>query len=237
MNHNNGKSQNIDGIKNYEKAIEDFSEGNLYLEKLLLECYKLGIKTVACCAGHAEEFSLPYIAFAYSENKNVLYYIVSKLKDTNIEFRYIGPNSFSLEFDNYNEDCFKILTDILIDFDNSKDYFNELPNDLKIYFEIINKIEQSNIFESLKDSVSKNYFQFSINKTDDVYSYNLVTNDRNIIGSAFNSGFYIRGEEENRYLSMESENRKYFDKHLLKMLEQLNQYLTSLNIDKDSKSI
>ena len=217
MSYNNGKSQDIGIINDCESAIKDFSEGNLYLEKLLLECYNLGIKTNACCAGHKEKESLPYISFTYAENKNAMHYIISKLKDTNIEFGYIDKNSFYMMFDSYASDCFKILIDILNSFNINKNYFEELPQDLKLYFEIIDVINKLDL------SKSKDYLQFVTTKENDMYSYNLLTSNNDINAIAFNCGFYIKGEDENQYLAIENENRKYFDRYLLKMVGSLNE--------------
>lgn len=193
MSFNNGKSLNIEEINDIEKAIEDFSEGNIYLQRLLLECYDNNIKTIACCAGHKEEESFPYIAFSYSEkNEQILYYLMSNLKDSGILFTYnnnsFSGNYLSLEFRDYNPKCFQVITDLLKSFDKTMDYYSQLPLDLQNYFSIISTINNSNLLNN--DKIS-NYFQLHYIKDGDTYNYLSYSNNQDCINLLTESGFKI----------------------------------------------
>lgn len=204
MSFNNGKSLNIEELTDVEKALEDFSEGNVYLQKLLLECYSNNIKTVACCAGHKEEESFPYIAFSYSnENEQALYYLMSKLKDFGVLFTY-NANSFSgsylsLEFQYYDPKCFQIIIDAFQSFDKTKDYYIDLPKDLQNYFAIIKSINSSSLLD-VDVNKSSNYFQIHYIKEGEIYNYISYSNNYDCIQLLIESGFRFDNEAQAYYI-------------------------------------
>lgn len=59
-----------------EEFAKEFSEGNAILEKLLLSMWDNGIKTIACCAGHEDRESDPYIAFEVNGCSNPLIHTI-----------------------------------------------------------------------------------------------------------------------------------------------------------------
>lgn len=78
----------------YEKAAKDFSEGNENLEKLLLNCFKNNIKTLASCAGHKDEPNKrdtnPYMLFEFcDQNIETIEKILEKFQDNpNVEIEF-----------------------------------------------------------------------------------------------------------------------------------------------------
>lgn len=91
INFNTGKVVDIILPEQYEQAALDFSEGNESLRKLLLDCFKRGIQTRACCAGHDESKAgkkqQPFISFNFNEeNMGTIMKIIRKL------YNYEGIN-------------------------------------------------------------------------------------------------------------------------------------------------
>lgn len=212
MSYNNGKVSNIEEITDIEKAIEDFSEGDIYLQKLLLECYYNNIKTVACCAGHKEDECFPYIAFSCcDENEQVLYYLMTKLKDSGVLFTFnknsTSASYFNLEFRDYDTNYFKEVLKILDLYDKTKDYFKELPQDLQTYFNIIKSINNSKILD-VEENSPLNYFQLHYIQDQDTYSYFSFSNNYECISSLIEGGFIRDGDNEFIYYSIDSVNRE-----------------------------
>ena len=65
----------------FEKAADDFSEGNKGLRELLMYCFENDIKTIGCCSGHNGE-TTPYIAFELSDQN--MQPILKMLKNINV---------------------------------------------------------------------------------------------------------------------------------------------------------
>lgn len=239
MSYNNGKSLNINEISDIEKAIQDFSEGNIYLEKLLLECYKNNIKTFACCTGHENEESLPYIAFPYSkENEQFICCLLSELKDSDVEFSYsktpVASSYFNLEFKNYDYKCFQIITDIVNRFDKSKNYYLELPEDLKNYFNIINTIEYFDFIE-VDRNTNSNYFQFGYIKEEDSYNYFSFSNNFDFLTLLKQSGFKYNDDGFFSFYYIDSNERIKNNEQLQKMNYILNKKVDKLFNSNKSK--
>lgn len=207
MSYNNGKVLNIKEIGNVEKAFNDFAEGNIYLEKLLLGCYNLNIKTRACCAGHEEKQRCPYISFLYTEeNKNFLCYLLFKLGELGIEFDYtkVESNSgFTLNFKIYDSKCFKIILDILPQYDRTRYYYLDLPMIAKNYIDIINYIEDSNLVVSNSD-VDSDYFRFCYTKDNNDYECSMVTTNSDCVKLARIAGFKAIKDSRYYYYSAKS---------------------------------
>ena len=90
MGYNNGVPVNgvleAGIIKKYLMA-KNFSEGNKDLEHLLWQCWKNGINTISCCAGHPEtmEKSIAYIVVELNENSELfLENAISAIMEKNI---------------------------------------------------------------------------------------------------------------------------------------------------------
>ena len=70
---NTGAVVDLENITNLKQAAIEFSEGNKFLENVLLELWNKGYKTHACCSGH-EESEVAYISFRiYNESDYLLY--------------------------------------------------------------------------------------------------------------------------------------------------------------------
>ena len=170
-NLNTGSVVDFHQLKDYEKAARDFSEGNKELEKLLLNCFHRGIQTTACCGGHENENRKPYISFSYSpENEQVIYALLSNLKDRECVFRYNKlanrKSFFSVEegqvFDFHHESTlFSDMNDVICSFDMGKDYYTELPKDLQKYSSILKNSEND---EFLNANGTSDYFQMCYEK-------------------------------------------------------------------------
>ena len=137
MIYNNGSTTNFDKIEDYIKAAKEFSEGDKELEKLLLYCFSNRIKTVACCKGHKENKSLPYIAFSYNENnKEFIYNLMSLFNnyDINISFvKSIGGYIFSIRSIKEDFELFKTINNYLEE--KTKDI--NITDDFKQYIDIM----------------------------------------------------------------------------------------------------
>lgn len=187
-NLNNGSIVEFSQIEDYQKAAKDFAEGNRELEQLLLNCFSKGIKTIACCGGHEDKNRKPYISFSYSsENEQLIYAIISKLKDSGFNFRYNkrsnGKSFFSIEegqsFDfSKASTLFNDINDVVNSFDIKKDYYAELPRDLQKYSSII-KTSETDEFLKIDGTANyfQNYFQMCYEKVPDGYEYSMFATD------------------------------------------------------------
>lgn len=115
--YNNGSTISFNQIEDYSIAAKEFAEGDKELEQLLLYCFSNGIMTVACCKGHKENGTLPYIAFVYNEkNKKIIYYLMSLLNNYDISILFtksIGGYIFSIHSVKDDFELFKIINNAL----------------------------------------------------------------------------------------------------------------------------
>lgn len=65
----------------FEKAANDFSEGNEALKELLMFCFENDIKTTSCCSGHNGQ-KRPYIQFEFDDNN--MNHILKMLKQLSL---------------------------------------------------------------------------------------------------------------------------------------------------------
>ena len=167
--------------KEYEKAIEEWAEGNESLKKLLILCNSLGVRTFTCCGGHKDRFAYPYISVVVDENNFDIIVDVFKRIYINIE------EIFSIGFciNNIN----KILT-ITTKTDNPNEKFDEIYNIIKNYNE--NNEEE---IELHKFMVEKN-IPYAINLGD--------------IENTGNAGIYFAlTEKDSPILELLKENEKF----------------------------
>ena len=99
MNYNDGAVKDVTIIEDKKKAAHDFSEGNIYLEELLNNCFENNILTIACCAGHTNtknnSLSTPYISFYLTkENENVINNILILLLDSGYVIELTGSEKY-----------------------------------------------------------------------------------------------------------------------------------------------
>lgn len=101
----------------FEKAANDFSEGNEILKELLKFCFENNIKTTSCCSGHNGN-KRPYVQFEFDDNN--MKAILKMLKQLSLDdaisnFAFTKQpgvtSSFlvSMENDKYNEGFEQIL--------------------------------------------------------------------------------------------------------------------------------
>lgn len=151
---------------NHSFYAHEFSEGNIYLEKLLDYCFVNDISTVSCCRGH--DNSMAYIYFAVSQEKRCKFdYIIHNLINNNkIKYEIKYEIKAVVPFPEFNKKL-----GILIKFprDIADKCFENILKDLKSGKTIIDK----NIFNFMK---IVNYFQFlNISYKDCVLSYDKGT--------------------------------------------------------------
>ena len=66
-----------------DQDINEWSEGNEHLEKLLIACRENNVPSMFCCAGHGKN-STAYIVFKMNkETIRKIYSIINSLKNTN----------------------------------------------------------------------------------------------------------------------------------------------------------
>lgn len=101
----------------FEKAANDFSEGNEVLKELLTFCFLHDIKTTACCSGHNGQ-KRPYVQFEFNDKnmKSILKMLKQlSLDDAISNFSFTKQpevtSSFcvSMQDDKYNEGFEQIL--------------------------------------------------------------------------------------------------------------------------------
>lgn len=237
-NLNNGTPVEFDEIKDFSKAASDFAENNKSLENLLLNCFSKGIKTLACCGGHKEnDDEKPYIAFIYSEeNEQYIYAIMSKLKESNLIFRYskssIGKTFFSIEEigEDYNF-LFNEINEAISSFDKNKDYFKELPLDLKVYGLIMKSIEKDQVF-NLEEY--KLYFQLLYTKGLDSYDYVMFSNIDYYITCATKSNFKLEEQCFPPYYVLKSKDREDLVENLVNLSSIINLYISPNQKEEDT---
>lgn len=114
-NLNDGQGHGIDEILKVgeEEAAKQFSEGNKYLQQILLELWKLGIETSACCKGEQTQdhtmdnnliFKIPYIAIRVTEKSKqqilqLIHYIVNEKGSSRPNITY---KNYIFNNENYN---------------------------------------------------------------------------------------------------------------------------------------
>lgn len=96
---------------NLKKYAKQFSEGNIHLEQLLIDCGEEGIETFACCIGHEREegeYDPPYIVLCIPyERKKRIYRILASVYDIENIFMRIGNSCYK---GNNNSDIFLYIS-------------------------------------------------------------------------------------------------------------------------------
>ena len=200
----------------YEKAIEEWAEGNESLKKLLILCNNVGVKTFTCCGGHKDRFAYPYISVVVDENNFDLIVDVFKRIYKNIY------EIFSIGFciNNIN----KILT-ITTKINNPNEKFDEIYNIIKNY----NKNNEKEI--ELKEDVKKEIkyiielHKFMVEKNIP-YAINLGD-----IENTKSAGIYFTlTEKDSPILELLKENEKFKLKNEI-YLKEKDYYHTSYYLD------
>lgn len=181
--------------KEYEKAIEEWAEGNESLKKLLILCNNVGVKTFTCCGGHKDRFASPYISVVVDENNfNLIVDVFKRIYKNLDEIFSIG---FSL---NNGDNGFTITTKI----DNPNEKFDEIYNIIKNYNE--NNEEEIEIEENVEKEIKYiiELHKFMVEKNIP-YSINLVD-----IENTGNAGIYFSlTEKDSPILELLKENKKF----------------------------
>ena len=203
----------------YEKAIEEWAEGNESLKKLLILCNSVGVKTFTCCGGHKDRFAYPYISVVVDENNFDLIVDVFKRIYKNID------EIFSIGFSLNNGN--KILT-ITTKIDNPNEKFDEIYNIIKNYNE--NNKEEIEIEEDAEKEIKYiiELHKFMVEKNIQ-YSINLGD-----IENTGNAGIYFALTEKNSpILKLLKENEKFKLKNEIYVKEkdfyQISYYLDNYN--------
>ena len=145
----------------FEKAAKDFSEGNKELEDLLLYCFRNNIKTIACCAGHKENNSFPYISFKINDKtfKPILRMIkaISNIKDVELSFtNYIKKDkNFSFTIYSHGVGASKLFNAIKQACESKED----------VNLEALSYIDQKIISVMMNHSIDREYFRIDKNIT------------------------------------------------------------------------
>lgn len=200
-------------IKKYLMA-KSFSEGNKDLEHLLWQCWKNGINTISCCAGHSEmmDDSIAYIAFEYNENsevflKNAVTTIMEKnINGIQIDFGVSSKANTTISFYAIDENKKGLLFSLLsTSIASEKQEFNS------IYFEIISK------FKSMAVDLEK-----SIN-------YSVTNSDMSLFIA--NDGWVILNADENSAHLSTLLTSKSWDE-LLSYIETFPVFVDFISLDK-----
>lgn len=114
-------------LKDKNKYVEIFSEGDKHLKKLLKFCFDNNIETNLCCKGHSEEQPM-YIKFNINRNKlDNLYRIIKAA---------VNNSSVVLEFCKRANDDYASLWLVAYDFSKTEKIFNDLYHELKQHKQI-----------------------------------------------------------------------------------------------------
>lgn len=167
-------------VIDYNKVINDiaryayiFSEGNEYLESLLIFCFKNNIETFACCRGHEnKKYSFPYIGFIFrKDNINIFSNLLTLLSSSKINdyikiriYKYKNKyrlicgirKKYSKNNDIINM-AFKVLEDSLklsLIYDSNNNYYYKL---LSFYIFLL-KDKKDSIFDFTLDNVNSSLF-------------------------------------------------------------------------------
>ena len=192
MNYNNGQSYNNFFSASAEvkgKLAKDFSEGNLKLEKLLIDMWDNGIKTNSCCNGHDDGRSW-FLSFEVDENSkqvvNDLINIVGVVDSDSIELDFYPiKDKLSLSVNSSSE-----YKDFLLHFMHSS------VTNRKSYFEndILNNVTY---IEKLAKRLNLDY-RFAMNKGEMAFalypkgSMVFFSGDMPNIADVRNGGFQFR---------------------------------------------
>ena len=135
-------------LKDKEKYVEIFSEGNRQLKELLLLCFDNGIETNLCCAGHGED-EIGYIKFNASKNKkshiNALINLVSSIPNVSLELsKHHTDDYVSLWIKTYRPDIYEILYEILNYAIHNKKNGLEISSDIKTMLKILENFKRKN---------------------------------------------------------------------------------------------
>lgn len=169
-------------VIDYNKVINDiaryayiFSEGNEYLESLLIFCFKNNIETFACCRGHENnKYLFPYIGFIFrKDNINIFSNLLTLLSSSKINdyikiriYKY--KNKYRLTYNirkKYakNNDiinmAFKVLEDSLklsLIYDSNNSYYYKL---LSFYIFLL-KDKKDSTFDFTLDNVIVVYLYY-----------------------------------------------------------------------------
>lgn len=163
----------------YEKAAKDFSEGNPELEQLLLYCFRNGIQTFACCAGHGDEYYPPYIAFRINDKTyKIILRLIKELSNS---------SDIELAFSNYNIEKRDISFVIYSKGIEAHQFFRQIRQICKskeeISFEDLSYTDRLIIKTIRNHSIDKEYYKIrkSITKGEPNYLISLPTTYRQYI--------------------------------------------------------
>ncbi len=178
MNNSISKMFYEDIITDKEKYAKVFSEGDIYLEKLLLEVWNQGIHTIGCCRGHNEKKS--YIAFDLNVNIDKVIDILKKIKKENLGISFIhSDNKYSMSIKSCN-----ISNSIKNIVNNMNKEIDDLSDDLEKTINYLNnraKKEYLNIqFKYLNNSkiiYINTWDKELINELKDKYDY-MILNEK-----------------------------------------------------------
>lgn len=219
-NYNTGKPLDMKNITDFKKAIKEFAEGNLELEKLLLNCYKNKIETIACCKGHDDGKRKPYVSFTYTpQNKKFINALLNGIQNSPYNFRYFKVyekqsfiNIEAIDPKDANQ-FFHLLNDIVTEFDRERNYEEELSEENKNYISILNDMEKDYSF------IPGDMLQFGTIKEKEHTNYTLITTNPLYQSLAEKSGFQHFTENQIPYYNSNDNNSE----NLKKMAETLHQ--------------
>lgn len=234
--YNNGQPIQFESIKDFSRAAFEFSEGNKDLENLLNNCFDKKIETHTCCSGHMSKSQLPYISFRYSEeNSPCLNKLLLDLKNSNYHLWYTkgkdNTSSFTIE-ENNNYDfktptsLFKDVNYIINNYNENKDYSDDLPKELKILSDFMREAEKNSIIE-VQDNLGR--FQIHYLKQQDTFNFLIDTNNRYLKDILEKSEFIELSDELFGAYLLETTNKELAINELNKILSEIQ--IPSISLD------
>jgi len=160
--YNNGHVIDVSktSISDYEIVAKEWSEGNKYLEELLLYCLKNNIVTQACCSGHDDQ-DVAYLQFEFSKkNMSSIIKIINRYYNLNgVNMIFVNQPGVISKFDirvskSIGEQFFK---DMLLQLSNGLNIgIDSLTPDMKNTVDAMIKHEVPNEYLEIRYSMNNN---------------------------------------------------------------------------------
>lgn len=168
-----------------KEKIHIWAEGSEELEEVLLNCYKNDLKTIACCKGHIEKTSNPYVAIYINYEKLKLIKelcLYTQLNNNGVTVFNCDKNNIKI-IALHNPD-FKTLIKVFNNFEKKKKAENSLHLDFakKIYQLILDNLHSDNslIYIIKKDNQNNLILEFEYYESEENYNKFFKSQDERI---------------------------------------------------------
>lgn len=230
---------NYDDIYNNNNHIQNIASENYDLSHFMAMCMSKGIEFNPAYKDSTNKNGFSYISFMFNEkNLELIYAIVALLRTEGYEFTFEKLNEKESAFNitdvinsKENTKLFEKLNDLIVNYDSSKNYYYDLPEDLQKYFDICSFAHSD---KKAATSNSEDNLKLKYIKQEDGHKYTIETNDERYIQAADISDFKLSSDDATSY-EIISDNNNELSNNLDSFNNSLGEIEKTDSIDKNSQ--